>query len=148
MTIFWACPCHHSPPIQDKISKFGPKMHLSTVKIQCANLYGKYRTITELKGHEVYMICKENCLFSPRALASRIPARVDFAQENWYWSIYKIVTLLLMSYFLHSSTYSNRSDPELIKTLHISPLQMAQEACIVCNFFLENCPWWDGFLLL
>ena len=30
---FWACPCHHSPPIQDKISKFGPKMHLSTVKI-------------------------------------------------------------------------------------------------------------------
>ena len=33
ITIFWACPCHHSPPIQDKISKFGPKIHLSTLKI-------------------------------------------------------------------------------------------------------------------
>ena len=33
ITIFWACPCHHSPSIQDKIFKFGPKMHLSTVKI-------------------------------------------------------------------------------------------------------------------
>ena len=33
IVIFWACPCHHSPPIQDKISKFGSKMHLGTVKI-------------------------------------------------------------------------------------------------------------------
>ena len=33
ITIFSASPCHHSPPIQDKISKFEPQMHLSTVKI-------------------------------------------------------------------------------------------------------------------
>ena len=36
------------------------------------------RSIAELKGHEVNMICKENCLFSPRALVKGIPTRVDF----------------------------------------------------------------------
>ena len=30
---FWACPCHNSPPIELTISKFGTKMHLSTVQI-------------------------------------------------------------------------------------------------------------------
>ena len=29
----WVCPCDKSPPIEVSISKFGPKMHLSTVKI-------------------------------------------------------------------------------------------------------------------
>ena len=33
---FWACPCHNSPPIEVTISKFGTKMHLSTVQI-CTN---------------------------------------------------------------------------------------------------------------
>ena len=28
-----ACPCNKSPPIEVSISKFGPKMHLSTVKV-------------------------------------------------------------------------------------------------------------------
>ena len=32
-TPFWACPCEKSPPIEVSISKFGPKMHLSTVKV-------------------------------------------------------------------------------------------------------------------
>ena len=29
----WVCPCDKSPPIEVSISKFGPKMHLSTIKI-------------------------------------------------------------------------------------------------------------------
>ena len=29
----WVCPCDQSPPIEVSISKFGPKMHLSTVKV-------------------------------------------------------------------------------------------------------------------
>ena len=32
-TSFWACSHHYSSAIQARISKFGPKMHLSTVKI-------------------------------------------------------------------------------------------------------------------
>ena len=32
-TSFWACSHHYSSVIQARISKFGPKMHLSTVKI-------------------------------------------------------------------------------------------------------------------
>ena len=32
-TPFWACPCDKSPPIEVSISKFWPKMHLSTVKV-------------------------------------------------------------------------------------------------------------------
>ena len=32
-TPVWACPCHNSPPIEVTISKFGTKMHLSTVQI-------------------------------------------------------------------------------------------------------------------
>ena len=32
-TSFWACSYHYSSAIQARISKFGPKMHLSTVKI-------------------------------------------------------------------------------------------------------------------
>ena len=32
-TPFWACACHNSPPIEVTISKFGTKMHLSTVQI-------------------------------------------------------------------------------------------------------------------
>ena len=32
-TPFWACPYHNSPPIEDRISKFRPKIHHSTVKI-------------------------------------------------------------------------------------------------------------------
>ena len=32
-TSFWACPPHNSSAIQDRITKFGPKMHLSTVNI-------------------------------------------------------------------------------------------------------------------
>ena len=32
-TPFWACACHNSPPIVVTISKFGTKMHLSTVQI-------------------------------------------------------------------------------------------------------------------
>ena len=32
-TPFWACPCDKSPPIKVSISKFGPKMHFSTVKV-------------------------------------------------------------------------------------------------------------------
>ena len=32
-TPFWACPCHDSPLIEVTISKFGMKMHLSTVQI-------------------------------------------------------------------------------------------------------------------
>ena len=32
-TPFWACPGHNSPPIEVTISKFGTKMHLSTVQI-------------------------------------------------------------------------------------------------------------------
>ena len=31
-TPFWACPCDKSPPIEVSVSKFGPKMHPSTVK--------------------------------------------------------------------------------------------------------------------
>ena len=31
-TPFWDCPCHNSPPIEVTISKFGTKMHLSTVQ--------------------------------------------------------------------------------------------------------------------
>ena len=31
---FWASPCHNSPPIEVRISKFGTKMHLSTVQIR------------------------------------------------------------------------------------------------------------------
>ena len=37
--------------------------------------------IAELKGHKVNMFCKENCLFSLRALVRRI-ARVEFAPNN------------------------------------------------------------------
>ena len=33
-TSFWACPHHNSSAVQDRITKFGPKTHLSTVKIQ------------------------------------------------------------------------------------------------------------------
>ena len=33
MTPFWACPTHYSSPIQVRISKFGPQMYFSTVKI-------------------------------------------------------------------------------------------------------------------
>ena len=33
LTPFWACPNDYSPPIQVRISKFGPQMHFSTVKI-------------------------------------------------------------------------------------------------------------------
>ena len=29
----WACPSHNLPPIKVRISKLGPKMHLSTVQI-------------------------------------------------------------------------------------------------------------------
>ena len=29
----WVCPCDKSPPIEVSISKFGPKMHISTVKV-------------------------------------------------------------------------------------------------------------------
>ena len=29
----WVCPCDKSPPIEVSISKFGPKMHLRTVKV-------------------------------------------------------------------------------------------------------------------
>ena len=29
----WVCPCNKSPPIEVSNSKFGPKMHLSTVKV-------------------------------------------------------------------------------------------------------------------
>ena len=29
----WVCPCNKSPLIEVSISKFGPKMHLSTVKV-------------------------------------------------------------------------------------------------------------------
>ena len=32
-TPFWASPHHNSSPVQARITKFGPKMHLSTVKI-------------------------------------------------------------------------------------------------------------------
>ena len=32
-TSFWACPPHNSLAVQARITKFGPKMHLSTVKI-------------------------------------------------------------------------------------------------------------------
>ena len=32
---FWACPCHNSPPIEVTISKYGIKIHLSTVQIPC-----------------------------------------------------------------------------------------------------------------
>ena len=32
-TPFWACPCHNSPPNKVTISKFGTKVHLSTVQI-------------------------------------------------------------------------------------------------------------------
>ena len=32
-TSFWACSHHYSSAVQVRISKFGPKMHLSTVKI-------------------------------------------------------------------------------------------------------------------
>ena len=32
-TPFWACPCDMSPPIEVSISKFLPKMHLSTVNV-------------------------------------------------------------------------------------------------------------------
>ena len=32
-TSFWACPPHNSSAVQARISKFGPQMHLSTVKI-------------------------------------------------------------------------------------------------------------------
>ena len=41
----------------------------------CANFEREYRTIVELKGHEVSMICKENCLFSSRAFDRGISAR-------------------------------------------------------------------------
>ena len=30
---FWACPCHNLPPIELTVSKFGTKMHLSTMQI-------------------------------------------------------------------------------------------------------------------
>ena len=33
LTPFWACSHHYSSAIQARITKFGPKMHLSTVKI-------------------------------------------------------------------------------------------------------------------
>ena len=32
-TLFWACTHDHSPPVEVRISKFWPKMHLSSVKI-------------------------------------------------------------------------------------------------------------------
>ena len=32
-TSFWACPPHNSSAVRARITKFGPKMHLSTVKI-------------------------------------------------------------------------------------------------------------------
>ena len=53
----------------------------------CANFEGKYRTIAELKGHEVNIICKENYLFSPRVLHKEIPARFDFTLENTLFNI-------------------------------------------------------------
>ena len=33
LTPFWACPTHYASPIQVRISKFGPQMHFSVVKI-------------------------------------------------------------------------------------------------------------------
>ena len=33
LTPFWACPNHYSPPILVRISKYGQRMHFSTVKI-------------------------------------------------------------------------------------------------------------------
>ena len=33
LTPFWACPTHYASPIQVRISKFGPQMHFSAVKI-------------------------------------------------------------------------------------------------------------------
>ena len=33
LTPFWACPNYYSPPILVRISKFGPQIHFSTVKI-------------------------------------------------------------------------------------------------------------------
>ena len=51
-------------------------------RYKCPNCDGKYTTIAELKGHKVNMICKENCLFSPRALFRGIPARVNFVSKN------------------------------------------------------------------
>ena len=48
----------------------------------CENFDGKCQTIPELKGHEVNMICKENCLFSLRTLVKGNPTRVDFAPKN------------------------------------------------------------------
>ena len=33
LTPLWVCPNHYSPPIQVRISKFGPQMHFTTVKI-------------------------------------------------------------------------------------------------------------------
>ena len=33
LTPFWGCPNHYSPPIIDRITKFGPHLHFSIVKI-------------------------------------------------------------------------------------------------------------------
>ena len=38
--------------------------------------------IAELDGHKFNMFCKENYLFSPRALVRGIPDRAQFAPEN------------------------------------------------------------------
>ena len=48
----------------------------------CANFDGKYRMIIELNGRKVNMFCKENCLFSLRALVKGIPARAEFVPKN------------------------------------------------------------------
>ena len=48
----------------------------------CTNFDKKYQTIAGVRGHEINMICKKKCLFSPRALVRGIPARIDFAPES------------------------------------------------------------------
>ena len=44
-----------------------------------------------LQRHEVNTICKDNCLFSPRALVRGIPATVHFAPENKLFYQYQII---------------------------------------------------------
>ena len=54
-------------------------------KIHMCKFWGEIRNgcyTFKLKGHEINMIYKENCLFSPRALVKGIPASVDFTPEN------------------------------------------------------------------
>ena len=73
-----ACNCHKF------IAVISPKLLLlhSGQSLTWANIDGKYQMTAESKIHKVNMVCRENRLFSLRALVRRILTRADLAPQN------------------------------------------------------------------